>query len=37
LGGLAAVCIAGVIPEVVRARWIMLPRLLNGSFFAFGS
>jgi formate/nitrite transporter FocA (FNT family) len=36
-GGLAAVSAAGGVPEDVRARWVMLPKLLMGSFFAFGS
>ncbi|CAE6414005.1 unnamed protein product [Rhizoctonia solani] len=34
-GGLAAVSAAGGVPEDVRARWVMLPKLLMGSFFAF--
>ncbi|KAG8689753.1 hypothetical protein FRC11_000800 [Ceratobasidium sp. 423] len=35
-GGLAAVSAAGGVPEDVRARWVMLPKFLMGSFFAFG-
>lgn len=35
-GGLAAASAAGGIPEDVRERWVILPRLLMGSFFAFG-
>ncbi|KAG9093000.1 hypothetical protein FS749_015268 [Ceratobasidium sp. UAMH 11750] len=34
-GGLAAVSAAGGIPEDVRDRWVMLPKLLMGAFFAF--
>ncbi|CAE6500549.1 unnamed protein product [Rhizoctonia solani] len=34
-GGLAAVSAAGGVPEDVRARWVMLPKFLMGSFFAF--
>ncbi|QRV86068.1 formate/nitrite transporter family protein [Ceratobasidium sp. AG-Ba] len=34
-GGLAAVSAAGGVPEDVRERWVMLPKLLMGSFFAF--
>lgn len=37
LGGLTAVSIAGGVPEDVRARWLSLPKFLNGAFFAFGS
>ncbi|KAJ1309820.1 hypothetical protein OPQ81_006585 [Rhizoctonia solani] len=33
--GLAAVSAAGGVPEDVRARWVVLPKLLLGSFFAF--
>ncbi|KAG9126583.1 hypothetical protein FRC07_002891 [Ceratobasidium sp. 392] len=33
--GLAAVSAAGGVPEDVRARWVMLPKLLLGAFFAF--
>jgi formate/nitrite transporter FocA (FNT family) len=36
-GGLAGVSAAGGVPEDVRERWVMLPKLLMGSFFAFGS
>lgn len=36
LGGLAAVSAAGGVPESIRTQWILLPRLLMGSFFAFG-
>ncbi|KAF8610188.1 hypothetical protein BDV93DRAFT_431532 [Ceratobasidium sp. AG-I] len=34
-GGLAAVSAAGGVPEDVRERWVMLPKFLMGSFFAF--
>ncbi|CAE7150690.1 unnamed protein product [Rhizoctonia solani] len=34
-GGLAAASAAGGVPEDVRVRWVVLPKLLMGSFFAF--
>ena len=36
LGGITAISIAGGVPEDVRARWLSLPKFLNGAFFAFG-
>jgi hypothetical protein len=36
LAGLAAASAAGGVPEDVRERWVVLPRLLVGGWFAFG-
>lgn len=35
LGGLTAISLAGGVPEDVRARWLSLPKFLNGAWFAF--